>query len=121
MKRLQTLTALCLACLLLSACNDGAATTTAKPNQRLPGDSGTGSMPKDPLREMPQRPDAPDQRNNTNGGGGDMRVPDHAIGGDTQPRPNSPVPEPGTLFLVGSGLAGLALLQRRRRNQAARQ
>jgi hypothetical protein len=90
-----------------------------KPNQRTPGDPGSGSLPKDPLRELPQRPDAPDQRNN-NGGGGEMRVPDQMVS-DDQPKPNSPVPEPGTLFLVGTGLAGLALLQRRRRNQVARQ
>lgn len=37
------------------------------------------------------------------------------LGGPDAPGPGEPVPEPGTMLLVGSGLAGAALLGRRRR------
>ncbi|MFQ5505772.1 MAG: PEP-CTERM sorting domain-containing protein, partial [Planctomycetota bacterium] len=38
-------------------------------------------------------------------------------GRSSSERDNPPVPEPGTLFIVGSGLAGFAALRRRRRRK----
>lgn len=39
-------------------------------------------------------------------------------GGGPSGGPSQPVPEPGTLLLVGTGLAGIALLRRRREPRA---
>jgi hypothetical protein len=114
-------------CFALAACADrsGGNTTGATQDPTSTAD-GSGGKAADPLAKGPDTADIPvvvdesgalpqpdqpqpnyplDGTDGTDGGGGDL-------GGQ-------PVPEPGTLLLVGTGLAGVALLRRRRRVQAA--
>ena len=109
-----------IAALPLASCADTAGEPLPKPGSSIPNDDGKlfepGIPPSNPGNEQDKaNPDskAPiqetDEKTTTvtsgagtkdgNGGGG----------------PNAPVPEPSTLLLVGAGVAGIALLARRRR------
>jgi len=70
--------------------------------------------PQDPRGpSLPQPvPPAPVDPNDPNSGGGSPPSP------PPPGAPPGPVPEPGTILLVGSGLAGLAVYARRRREGA---
>ena len=52
------------------------------------------------------------------GGGGGGGGTGGGTGGGGGGTPGQPVPEPGTLLLVGTGLASAALMRRRRQQQA---
>jgi hypothetical protein len=122
---------LTLAALLVfaaSSCSDrGAPQSNSTGNVPPPITGGDGGVfvppPAPPLTSTPATPsvglDEPGGNGNGNGNGGNQ-------GGGGPPGSNgggggggggpagSAVPEPGTLFLVGSGLAGAAMLRRRR-------
>jgi hypothetical protein len=71
------------------------------------------SPPDDQTVIEPTDPADPGKGSNTGGGAGGG-APNGGDGG-------SPVPEPGTMLLVGTGLAGAALLRRRRKVQIEQQ
>lgn len=106
--RLTILFAL-LASLGLPGCGGGShaqATSAASPQAPVnPPDSGSGgTVPSNPATS-PSTGGEPGAGGSTGGGLGS------ASG-------SQPVPEPGTFVLVGSGLAALAMMRRRRKSEA---
>ena len=103
-------------CLLFAACADhqGELTTANAPqppvNEPDPGAIGNpGSSPG-----TVEPPGGGSTGGGTNNGGGSQ-----GEGGGNGTEGSSPVPEPSTLLLVGSGLACAAMLRRRRQTQGA--
>ena len=109
MMNFNCLPALC-GLLLLAACADhsgSSARVIANSNPKPPvtgGDGDTFSTQPTPPGSAPAEPRNGETQNGGGGGGG---------GGN-------PAPEPGTILLVGTGLAGAALYSRSRRRLALR-
>lgn len=97
---------------LVSCSESGTAASLPTPGKRIPQDDGTVFQPDGP------RLDDGDSRDG--GGEGNENGPDndpHEAGERDPGRPNSPVPEPTTLLLFGSGLAGVVVWRRSRRKR----
>ena len=92
----------------IAAIADGPNAPINQPDTRVV-EPGTSS----PSSNNPGEPQ-PGGGNGGSGGGNGGGSPGGPGGGNSG---GSPVPEPGTLLLVGTGLAGAALLRRRRQAQ----
>jgi hypothetical protein len=101
-------------CLGLAACADHRGQSSGPgaiqdPSGQLPGDNTVDELNKG---GDPEVPSVGDPGSSVPDGGGIVPPEPPSPG---FPEGGQPVPEPSTLLLVGTGLAGLAVLRRRRR------
>ncbi len=104
----------------LAACADHSASGSTTDNGGTAPTNGTGAGQPDVVTRTITEPKLPEPPQVTNPGGSGGDPYESGDGTDGTGGGSGPVPEPSTLLLVGTGLAGIALLRRRRQNDPDR-
>ncbi len=115
----RVLTLLLVAALALpfASCRNDAA-PLPNPGPSDPDGRGGDKLFRPPIDHPPIGRTGPDKngKERNDGNQGRDKIDNLKTDNKGGPGPHSPVPEPGTLFVVGAGLAGVAVYRRRRRD-----